>query len=79
VARFVPRADRFFDPNSSFDGRLGSIATLHPTVRTSDGLRAGGVMRQYFEGSIKSHETGKDKKLLGSLFTRRIDPSSDAK
>jgi hypothetical protein len=50
VARFVPRADRFFDPNSSFDGRLGSIATLHPTVRTSDGMRAGGIMRQYFEG-----------------------------
>jgi hypothetical protein len=50
VARFIPRADRFFNPNSSFDGRLRSTATLHPTVGTSDGLRAGGVMRLYFEG-----------------------------
>jgi hypothetical protein len=44
VVIFILRADTFLDPNSSFDGRLGSIATLHPTVGTSDSLR-GGVAR----------------------------------
>jgi hypothetical protein len=57
VAIFIPRADTLLDPNSSLDGWLGSIVTLHPTVRTSDGLRGGGSTRLYFEGLLSLSST----------------------
>jgi hypothetical protein len=49
-ARRNARAGKISEPNSSLDGRPGSIGTSHPTDGSPDGLREGGSSWLYFEG-----------------------------
>jgi hypothetical protein len=51
VAKFSVRSDRISKPNSSCNERLGSIREPHLTDRNTHGLRAGGAIRLYFDGS----------------------------